>query len=133
MGKKNIVGGQFKAPVPSMMKVYLRWVNESLSACLDSVGKYANEKISIEEVRYVEKASRTIVKWSDGTKTVAKCHPDDKFDKHMGLAICVLKKLMSSNEYHALFGNWIIDDMEVVTHRDAKMKMMGIPRVLVEK
>lgn len=36
----------------------------------------------------------TIVKWSDGTKTIVKCCEDDLFDPEKGLAIAVSKKAL---------------------------------------
>jgi hypothetical protein len=36
----------------------------------------------------------TVVFWSDGTKTVAKCAPHERFDREKGLAICCAKKLL---------------------------------------
>ena len=36
----------------------------------------------------------TIVFWSDGTKTVSKCHPDDYFNKETGLAMAICKKIL---------------------------------------
>ena len=34
----------------------------------------------------------TIVFWGDGSKTVVKCGPDDIFNPHVGIAMCVMKK-----------------------------------------
>jgi len=36
----------------------------------------------------------TVVFWSDGTKTVAKCAPHERFDREKGLAIACAKKLL---------------------------------------
>lgn len=38
----------------------------------------------------------TIVFWGDGSKTVVKCGPDDKFNPHVGIAMCVMKKVYGS-------------------------------------
>ena len=35
----------------------------------------------------------TIVFWEDGGKTVVKCGPDDEFNPHVGIAMCVMKKV----------------------------------------
>ena len=35
----------------------------------------------------------TIVFWEDGTKTVVKCGPDDEFNPHVGIAMCVMKRV----------------------------------------
>lgn len=46
--------------------------------------------VSIRKVIFSNPA--TIVLWSDGTKTVVKCGPDDIFDKEKGLAMAIVKK-----------------------------------------
>ena len=35
----------------------------------------------------------TIVIWSDGTKTISKCSPNDTFDKMKGFLTCYYKKI----------------------------------------
>lgn len=42
--------------------------------------------------RVIFNAPATIVFWTDGTKTVVKCHDDDKYDKEKGLAMAYMKK-----------------------------------------
>lgn len=44
----------------------------------------------------------TIVKWSDGTKTVVKCHEEDTYDKEKGLALCYVKKFCGDNTSRGL-------------------------------
>lgn len=39
----------------------------------------------------------TIIIWDDGIKTVSKCLPEDTYDKKIGLALCILKKIFKSN------------------------------------
>lgn len=49
----------------------------------------------------------TIVLWSDGTKTVVKCGPDDIFDKEKGLAMAIVKKMAGNdNRFHKIFKKW---------------------------
>lgn len=61
----------------------------------------------------------TIVFWADGCKTVVKCGPDDKFNPHVGIAMCVMKRLYGdkyvngpNNEkvhawnFHGIFRKW---------------------------
>lgn len=45
----------------------------------------------------------TIVKWTDGTKTVVKCR-DEAFDKEKGLAMAICKKVMGNkgNYYNVI-------------------------------
>lgn len=50
----------------------------------------------------------TIVFWSDGTKTVAKAHGEDKFDKEIGLTVCIAKKAMGNKKkWDQVFKKWI--------------------------
>lgn len=49
----------------------------------------------------------TIVLWSDGTKTVVKCGPDDIFDKEKGLAMAIVKKMAGNDSrFHKIFKKW---------------------------
>lgn len=45
----------------------------------------------------------TIVLWSDGTKTVAKCNTDEPFDPEKGVAIAIAKRFISGNKLHRMF------------------------------
>lgn len=38
----------------------------------------------------------TIVLWEDGTKTVVMCQKGDKYNKEMGVALCVAKKALGN-------------------------------------
>ena len=52
----------------------------------------------------------TIVFWDDGTKTVAKALGDDKFDKEVGLTVCIAKKALGNrSHFDAVFKKWIKD------------------------
>lgn len=53
------------------------------------------KKYPIEKVIFNEPA--TIVVWKDGTRTIAKCDEDEKFDKEKGFVICLCKKYMANN------------------------------------
>lgn len=70
-----------------------------------------NEKDGDIEQPYIKKViyrnPATIVFWSDGTKTVAKCSQYDKYDAEKGLSICVLKKLCGSTKVTSLFNHWV--------------------------
>lgn len=44
----------------------------------------------------------TIVLWSDGTKTVAKCSTDEPFDPEKGVAIAIAKRFVSGNQLHRM-------------------------------
>lgn len=43
--------------------------------------------------------SAVVIFWKDGTKTTAKCGPDDKFDYEKGLAIAALKYVFGKKVY----------------------------------
>lgn len=46
----------------------------------------------------------TIVIWSDGSKTVVKCGPEDSFDTEKGLAMAIVKKMAGNdNRFHKVF------------------------------
>lgn len=61
-------------------------------------------EVYIKEVMYAEPA--TIVFWSDGTKTVSKCHGADVYSPEAGLAICCLKKLVGATNVKMLINDW---------------------------
>lgn len=46
-------------------------------------------------------STATIIWWSDGTKTIVKCQKGDKMDPEKGIAMCVMKKFMGTNETHS--------------------------------
>ena len=54
-------------------------------------------------------APATIVKWTDGTKTVVKCGKGDQYDKEKGLALAVAKKYYGniSGWYSKKFAQWL--------------------------
>ena len=66
--------------------------------------KNSVETVYIKEVIYNKPA--TIVRWSDGTKTVSKCSNGDKYSEETGLLYCTMKKL-SSNSIDKLFNEWL--------------------------
>lgn len=57
----------------------------------------------------------TIVKWSDGDKTIVRCENED-FDKEKGLAMAIVKKFFGTNEsksnYNDIFKKWIQEEKE---------------------
>lgn len=65
--------------------------------------------VSIRKVIFNDPA--TIVLWSDGTKTVVKCGPDDIFDKEKGLAMAIVKKMAGNDgRFHKVFKEWCKPD-----------------------
>ena len=58
--------------------------------------------VSIRKVIFNDPA--TIVFWSDNTKTVVKCGPEDTFDMEKGLAMAIVKKMAGNdNSFHKVF------------------------------
>lgn len=55
---------------------------------------YDTRCVRPEKVIYNDPA--TIVFWSDGTKTVVRCHEGDVFDRREGFLLCCAKKLMGN-------------------------------------
>ena len=51
--------------------------------------------LTVERVIYNDPA--TVIHWSDGTKTVVKCQPEDKFDPKLGFLLAVCKKACGNN------------------------------------
>ena len=50
----------------------------------------------------------TIVFWSDGTKTVVKCHVNDIFDPEKGLAMAVAKRCADNDpDFYQEIRKWI--------------------------
>ena len=64
--------------------------------------KFGMCSVSIRKVIFNDPA--TIVLWSDGTKTVVKCGPEDTFDMEKGLAMAIVKKMAGNdNRFHKVF------------------------------
>jgi len=73
------------------------------------------EAVGIKKVIYNPPA--TIVLWTDGTKTVAKCEDVDFYDKEKGFLICVIKKVCkfkNSQHFRKFLEKW------VWSHKDEK-------------
>lgn len=59
-------------------------------------------RVSIRKVIFNDPA--TIVLWSDGSKTVVKCGPEDSYDMEKGLAMAIVKKMAGNdNRFHKVF------------------------------
>ncbi len=62
------------------------------------------EKKAVYATKIVVNKPATIVLWSDNTKTVVKCGPDDTFDPEKGVALCFMKKFLgNSGNYYNIF------------------------------
>lgn len=50
----------------------------------------------------------TIIFWKDGSKTVVKCQPDDKYDKMTGFAMACAKYMFGNKgNYYEVFKKWV--------------------------
>ena len=58
----------------------------------------------VQDVWFYEPA--TITWFEDGTKTVAVAGHGDKYDKEVGLAICMLKRVLGNKEYRKIMDKW---------------------------
>ena len=60
----------------------------------------------IEKVIFNDPA--TIVFWKDGSKTVVKCQPNDKYDKMTGFAMACAKYMFGNEgNYYEVFKKWV--------------------------
>ena len=68
----------------------------------NDIVKFGMCSVCIRKVIFNDPA--TVVLWSDGTKTVVKCGPDDIFDMEKGLAMAIVKKMAGNdNRFHKVF------------------------------
>jgi hypothetical protein len=53
----------------------------------------------------------TIIFWEDGSKTVVKCQPDDKYDKMTGFAMACAKYMFGNEgNYYEVFKKWVVEE-----------------------
>ena len=64
----------------------------------------------------------TIVFWSDGTKTVAKCDESDTFDEEKGLILCIMKKVFPNKNIGTLLGMWTSGSADTYGKNIIKLK-----------
>jgi hypothetical protein len=82
---------------------------EILSCLWEKENPYIEKsRLDIKEVIFNNPA--TIVIWSDGSKTVVKCQPDDEYNKETGLAMCIVKKVFGNKgNFNEVFKKYIED------------------------
>ncbi len=79
---------------------------ERILGCAKENKNMTTTELRIKKVIFNDPA--TIVFWADGTKTVAKAHGDDKFDKEIGLTVCIAKKALGNrSNFDKVFKKWI--------------------------
>jgi hypothetical protein len=65
-----------------------------------------NIRTNIKDVIFNDPA--TIVFWTDGSKTVVKCQPGEKFDPEKGLAMAISKKVLGNDYgYYETFAKYV--------------------------
>ena len=75
----------------------------------NDIVKFGMCSVCIRKVIFNDPA--TVVLWSDGTKTVVKCGPNDIFDKEKGLAMAIVKKMAGNDtRFHKVFKKWCKPD-----------------------
>ena len=93
--KIMITGTHYEISVGEEVRVNLEGIlRHHISDAVEPSDK-SRAPIKPKRVLYYNKA--TITYWTDGTKTVVKCDPRDKYSKRMGLFLCHLKKLCGNN------------------------------------
>lgn len=83
-------------------------------------GYLKDKNVYIKKVIYNNPA--TIVLWSDGTKTVAKCKENDAYSPECGLSICMLKKILGASAIRNIFNDWIVYGGGEVSLKDLRKK-----------
>ena len=80
---------------------------------------------SVKPTKILIQGTATIIWWSDGTKTIVKCQKGDKMDPEKGIAMCVMKKFMGTNETHS---NYLDFAKPAIAEYEAKQKAMAAAR-----
>lgn len=90
----------------SMLNAYLPSTSVGITLCsTNKKGLYA-DGATIKDVIF--NAPATIVKWSDGSKTVVKCQEGDTYNPELGLAMCVVKKCCGNKgNFNDVFKKWL--------------------------
>ena len=78
-----------------------------------SVGYYdsCNRSVCATPVRVIYNNPATIVFWSDGIKTVAKCDEEDGYDKAVGLFTAICKRYVGGGEAYADFLRFVCREL----------------------
>jgi len=56
----------------------------------------------------------TIAHFEDGTYTVAVAEHGDKYDKEVGLGVCMLKRILGNKRYRAIMDKWCYNKKELL-------------------
>lgn len=81
---------------------YVETINDVQSYAMnDAINTYKlftnlQEVKNFEYQKVIFNPPATIIIWKDGTKTIVKCQPDDKFDPEKGIALCFMKRALGN-------------------------------------
>ena len=76
---------------------------------ISSVSFQMDYRHQIKKVIFNDPA--TIIFWEDGSKTVVKCQPDDKYDKMTGFAMACTKYMFGNEgNYYEVFKKWVVEE-----------------------
>lgn len=64
----------------------------------------------------------TVVKWSDGSKTVVVCQKGDTYSTETGLAMCIAKKALGKKEFGKLMNKYCNEPTIIPQQKKDKKK-----------
>lgn len=67
-----------------------------IEQCSSTENAVSNIPFNIIYEKIIFNEPATIVIWKDGSKTVVKCQPKDKYDPEKGVALCFMKKALGN-------------------------------------
>lgn len=79
-----------------------------------------NSTLTIINYMYDEMQNSTILTWSDGTKTTAKCEDDTEPSRYIGFMVCVAKKFMPNAT--SLANEWLVKKPKREAEAKAKIE-----------
>lgn len=89
---------------------YQQFIKDLLNLEFGKGGIDMDIRNKIEDVIFNGPA--TIVKWTDGTKTIVKCNEGEINNPYMGLAMCISKKVLGNKgNFNDVFKKWITPDV----------------------
>lgn len=88
----------------------LNSLSETITASASTTFSFSMDyRRQIKKVIFNDPA--TIVFWEDGSKTVVKCQPGDKYDKMTGFAMACAKYMFGNEgNYYEVFKKWVGED-----------------------
>ncbi len=90
------IGVKFDDHINPLSTDGLFWFNESDLAVISSSEKL-HCGLSVQKVIFNN--PKTIIIWSDGSKTIVSCREGDTFDKYAGFCAAVTKKVLGSTSH----------------------------------